>query len=74
MACDVWLHQLRKGLQYVNQWMSEHCCLVQVDEASTLQNVIPSLLKFKEQFRGKVGKESFGFVRKLLYFCTRFAC
>ncbi|CAK9072657.1 unnamed protein product, partial [Durusdinium trenchii] len=46
---------LPKGEAYVNRWMAEHCCLVQVDE--TLQGAVAGFLTFKEQFRGRPGGE-----------------
>lgn len=47
--------KLRKGTTYVNDWMNAHCCLIQVDE--NFAGAVPALLKFREQFRGRPGKE-----------------
>lgn len=40
---------VRKGKDFVEQWMSEHCCLVDCSEGMTA--AIQSFLQFKEQFR-----------------------
>ena len=52
--------ELRKGEEFVNEWFKKSCCLVQVDD--TYQGAIAGFLQFREQFRGRVGQEPFGFI------------
>ena len=59
--------ELRTGEEFVNDWFKKNCCLVQVDE--TYQGAIAGFLQFREQFRGRVGQESFG-----SHFQSLFAC
>ena len=40
---------LRKGKQYVDDWMGKHCCIVEAGE--NFDNGIARFLKFKELFR-----------------------
>ena len=46
----------------MNEWFKKNCSLIQVDES--YQGAIAGFLQFREQFRGRVGKELFGFINK----------
>lgn len=52
--CDCYLI-LRKGEAFVDKFMAETCALIQVDE--TFQGAVAGFLKFREQYRGRPGKE-----------------
>ncbi|CAK9057903.1 Uncharacterized protein SCF082_LOCUS30979 [Durusdinium trenchii] len=45
----------KKGQDFVSDWMGKHCCLIAADE--NYSNVVNGFLKFKEQYRGRPGKE-----------------
>lgn len=61
--------QLRKGKDYVDQWMRENCCLIPLPESGDCNEVLALFMSFLERFRGAAGNV---YLAKLNFFFKRF--
>lgn len=61
--------QLRKGKEYVDQWMRQNCCLIPLPESGDCNEVLAMFMSFLERFRGAAGNV---YLAKLYFFFKRF--
>lgn len=64
------MRSVRKGQEYVEDWLSKNASLVQV--AESMDTAVGEFLKFKEQFRHLEGEQTLALFRSMFFFfCGR---
>lgn len=66
LLCYFSISVLRKGEQWVDNWMSENCKLVETD--NEMASAVSLFIAFKEQFRGIPGAEHLNMIRCDFFF------